>query len=55
MTPLPPWLIDELERLREERERQRPALHIVEAPAPERWRERDEPPAAPAEPIVIDF
>ena len=53
MTPLPPWIIEELERRRQEREeQQRPALHIVDDyPA---QRKREERPTT-REPIVIEF
>jgi hypothetical protein len=55
MTPTPPWIIEELERMRREREAQdRPALRIEDhIPAP-RAREEERVPATTG-PIVIEF
>ena len=49
------WMIEELERMRKERERQerrRPQLHIEIGPPA---REEREPPRPRAEPIVIEL
>ena len=56
MTPLPPWMIEELERRRQERhEQERPVLHIVDFPI-ERPRDYDEEQQPVSrEPIVIEF
>jgi hypothetical protein len=57
MTPTPPWMIEELERMRREREvDDRPVLHIIdERPLPPRTRDGGEPPPEHREPIVIEF
>jgi hypothetical protein len=55
MTPTPPWIIEELERMRREREAQdRPVLRIEDHyPAP-RVREEERAPVTSG-PIVIEF
>jgi hypothetical protein len=56
MTPLPPWMIEELERRRQEHEeRERPVLHIVDYPLgrPQTSDEGQAP--ASGGPIVIEF
>jgi hypothetical protein len=55
MTPLPPWIIEELERRRQEREEQeRPALHIVDD-LPAQPRTKDGERSASRGPIVIEY
>ena len=56
MTPLPPWMIEELERRREERDEQdRPVLHIVDFPVGPRGEYDEEQQPVSREPIVIEF